>query len=55
LLGLRAEGLDGAALVPPGDELVVSAARRDTAARDAYSADQEAAVLEHLKGLGYVE
>jgi predicted AlkP superfamily phosphohydrolase/phosphomutase len=56
LLGLRAEDLDGEPLVPAGDELVVAAARRDARAPDAaYSSDQEAAVLEHLKGLGYVE
>jgi predicted AlkP superfamily phosphohydrolase/phosphomutase len=55
LLGLRAEGLDGSTLVSNGRSQVVVAARPPSGAGDGYSADQEAAVLEHLKGLGYVE
>jgi predicted AlkP superfamily phosphohydrolase/phosphomutase len=55
LLGLDVEGLDGSSLVASGGgHQVVEAAVASTA--DAvYSDEEEAAVLEHLKGLGYVD
>lgn len=57
LLGLQAEDLDGRSLVPaPPDATRVSGgpAQRVTD-EDGYMHDQEAAVLEQLRGLGYVD
>jgi len=55
LLGLRVDGLDGRSLVASsGDHTAVSADA--PASTDAvYNEDEEAAVFEHLKGLGYVD
>lgn len=57
LLGLEAEDLDGRSLVPLEPNLTpVSAGSRSTAEGEkAYTADQEAAVIEQLRSLGYVE
>jgi predicted AlkP superfamily phosphohydrolase/phosphomutase len=56
LMGLRVEGLDGTPLVGSAGEVAVEAAApRPGAASGAYSPEQEAAVLEHLQGLGYVD
>ena len=61
LLGLRVEGLDGSSLVepqslPPSEPVMAGS---DHAGRSqggpAYSPDQEEEVLEHLRGLGYVD
>lgn len=61
LLGLEAEGLDGQALTSTTSlaqrELVhlpLSSGEQATA-EPAYSAEQEEQVLEHLRGLGYVD
>jgi predicted AlkP superfamily phosphohydrolase/phosphomutase len=54
LMGLRAEGLDGRSLVPDEGAELVRAPKR-TLPAGAYDADEEAAVMEHLRGLGYVE
>jgi predicted AlkP superfamily phosphohydrolase/phosphomutase len=55
LLGLTAERLDGNSLVTNvGTHRAVDASVAAHSA-DGYSADEEAAVLEHLKGLGYVD
>ncbi|MBA3655531.1 MAG: hypothetical protein H0W70_15215 [Actinobacteria bacterium] len=57
LLGLHVDGLDGRSLVAATDAHV----HRDVdpslpaSADTAYSDEEEAAVLEHLRGLGYVE
>ena len=55
LLGLDVDGLDGASLVDSGGEHRRVTA--DVVASDdtAYTEDEEAAVFEHLRGLGYVD
>jgi predicted AlkP superfamily phosphohydrolase/phosphomutase len=58
LLGLQAEGLDGSSLVNSKTltSVAVDSMRGDDSQKEAaYSEDQEAAVLEQLRGLGYVE
>jgi hypothetical protein len=60
LLGLEVEDLDGRSLVPPPpDATRVSGGPAQSAQRvtdeDVYTPDQEAAVLEQLRGLGYVD
>jgi predicted AlkP superfamily phosphohydrolase/phosphomutase len=60
LLGLEVDSLDGSSLVDPGESKLTSvgspAGDHDNGGNDVvYSEDQEAAVLEHLRGLGYVE
>jgi len=56
--GIEVAGLDGRSLVDvPVTTSVAASTQAPPKSLDgsAYSADQEAAVLEHLKGLGYVE
>lgn len=57
LLGLEAKGLDGHPLVPLGSKLTSVSAESHTApeGQGGYSPDQEAAVLEQLRSLGYVD
>ncbi|MFN2489106.1 MAG: alkaline phosphatase family protein [Actinomycetota bacterium] len=58
LLGLKTPGLDGDSLVGggAGDRVVGAKVRQERSEESSvYSADQEAAVLEHLRGLGYVD
>lgn len=52
-LGLGVEDLDGASLVEPGQTEKVAAT--GSGSGSAYSAEEEGAIMEHLKGLGYVE
>ena len=53
-LGLEAPDLDGASLLPARDLTKVTARRPDDDS-GAYDENEEAAVMEHLRGLGYVE
>jgi predicted AlkP superfamily phosphohydrolase/phosphomutase len=57
LLGLRASGLDGRPLVrgSANEKVITGMSHADTEHTHVYSADQEAAVLDHLRGLGYVD
>lgn len=59
LLGLEVGGLDGRSLVEPASRTTVvhgvSAGARPGEAPGVYTPDQEEAVLEHLRGLGYVD
>lgn len=57
LLGLETKGLDGRPLVPLGSNLTPVSAESHTApeGEGGYSPDQEAAVLEQLRSLGYVD
>ena len=57
LLGLEAQGLDGRSLVPlePNLTPVVVSSRTAPEGEPAYTADQEAAVMEQLRSLGYVD
>jgi predicted AlkP superfamily phosphohydrolase/phosphomutase len=59
LLGIGVEGLDGRSLVGLDAHVELVGAPRDAGRADGlgagYSPEQEAAVLEHLRGLGYVD
>ena len=55
LLGLAVDGLDGSSLVTSAGGHRMVDAPVAVHSDDGYSADEEAAVLEHLKGLGYVD
>jgi predicted AlkP superfamily phosphohydrolase/phosphomutase len=58
LLGVGVEGLDGRSLVhpiAPTHHLHAGSPPGEEGGSEAYTAEQEAAVMEHLKGLGYVD
>ena len=55
LLGLSVEGLDGRSLVDSVGEHRPVDAGVATPAAPVYSDEEEEAVLEHLRGLGYVD
>jgi predicted AlkP superfamily phosphohydrolase/phosphomutase len=60
LLGLKTDGLDGKSIVQADASQLVTVSADSVSGggfqkEDAYSEDQEAAVLEHLRGLGYIE
>lgn len=60
LLGLEVDGLDGQSLVPARGDAVQVSVKLDSelsgrSEDEPYSVDEEAAVLEQLRGLGYVD
>ena len=59
LLGLEVDGLDGHSLVPAQGDAVRVSVKLDSevsgSPEEPYSVDEEAAVLEQLRGLGYVD
>jgi hypothetical protein len=55
LLGLRVDGLDGRSLVQTSTEHRAVAADAVESTAPVYSDEEEQAVLEHLRGLGYVD
>jgi predicted AlkP superfamily phosphohydrolase/phosphomutase len=55
LLGLDVDGLDGRSLVSAGGDRRAVTATTATTDAGVYSEEEEAAVFEHLKGLGYVD
>lgn len=55
LLSIGVDGLDGKSLVDTGPPATTVTADAVEGTGEVYDAEQEAAVMEHLRGLGYVE